>query len=84
VTALPVRLDDLCLGATSPKKVVHHEGCRYARRPYAWARQCADLDAFTGEMIETGAWRWHRFCQACCGDLDDAVGAALMANGIVA
>lgn len=67
------RVDDLCIGATEPKKVIHHEGCRHARRQYGWAKSMPDVATFAYELVHSGAWRWHRFCQACCGDVDEAV-----------
>lgn len=79
-TRTEARVDDLCLGRTSPKKVVHHEGCRHAKAPYNFARRYAEMGGvgnFAYELVGTGAWRWHHFCQACCGDVDDEVRAAL-------
>ena len=73
-------VSDLCLGRTTPKKVVHHEKCRHAKAPYNWARNQPDAIAFAVELVETGAWRWHHFCQACCGDIDDIVGEVLFAR----
>lgn len=72
-----IRVDDLMLGATEPKKVVHHEGCGHARTAYVWARETGDAGTFAVELVASGAWRWHRFCQRCCGDLDDLVKAAV-------
>lgn len=73
---------DLCLGSTNPKKVVHHRRCPHARTDYLWARQHDTLADVAEALVESGAWRWHRCCQACCGDLDDAVLRALKAAGV--
>lgn len=68
-----VRVDDLCLGATNPKKVIHHRGCPHARTDYLWARRQGSVQNIAIEMYANGSWRWHRCCQSCCGDLDDAL-----------
>ena len=71
------RVDDLCLGDTATTKTVHHADCRHARQPYNFARAFPDAGTFAVELVATGAWRWHHFCQACCGDVDDVVRAAV-------
>lgn len=72
-------VSDLCLGGTSRKKVVHHERCHHARDPYEWARSMPNAAILAYELVASGAWRWHHFCQACCGDIDDEVRAAIRA-----
>lgn len=68
-----VRVDDLCLGRTSPKKVMHHRGCSSARADYTWARQAGTVELLAEWLKYGRAWAWHRCCQRCCGDLDDAL-----------
>lgn len=80
--AAHVGTSDLCLGATNPRKVIHHRRCASARRDYGWARQFDTLTQVARELVITGAWRWHRCCQRCCGDLDDEVLRALRDMGI--
>ena len=65
-----------CLGQTSPKKVVHRRSCHHARADYPWARQFATVWDLAVELVNSGGHRWHRACQVCSGDLDDAIRAA--------
>jgi hypothetical protein len=73
---------DLCIGQVNPRKMVHHRRCSSARSEYTFARTFDTLDEFAAALVASGAWRWHGFCQRCCGDLDDAVRRALAASGV--
>jgi hypothetical protein len=68
---------DLCLGGTSPNKVIHHSTCRHARVRYGWARQFNSVRALCDELARSGAWRWHRFCRYCCQEFVDGMNDAM-------
>lgn len=60
---------DWMLGSVSPNKVVHAPTCRFARRPYEWARKQGDAEQLAKVLVETGGWLWHRPCRLCARDL---------------
>ncbi len=64
-----------CLGAVRPRKVIHRRSCRHARTGYVWARQFVSPYDLAVALVNGGAAGWHRACQSCCGDLDDAIRA---------
>lgn len=68
-----IRVDDLCLGSTNPLKVIHHRRCHHARTDYIWAREQGDIYTLAEALISSGALGWHKFCGACCGDVEDYV-----------
>lgn len=60
---------ELCLGATTPRKVLHRRACRHARKEYPFAQRFDTLEEFMDALMATGGWRWHSACMRCCADI---------------
>lgn len=65
-----------CLGATSPKKVIHRRSCHHARADYDWARQFSTPWDLAVALVNSGADRWHKACNVCAFDLRVAMATA--------
>lgn len=62
-------LPDWCLGAVSPRKVIHRARCRHAERPYLWAREYPTAPDLAFQLVYQGAADWHHACKLCAADL---------------